>query len=192
MSENHYWFEWLQIRLLFDGYEVLPKKPNSYIESCIQAGSMDDPILVAKHADSYYVVNDQVIVAMYATVSQSPNALLYCKVVDYDASTFEHEQDLFPLQKRKKRRRAAQLKLQQRTRLMHELGLQGGCLYAKHREKIQRSCGYMRTGNVRHYVNTHPRRKTRSRDQYGAVFTPPKRDIMRIDRMNHQETDDKE
>lgn len=91
-------------------------------------------------------------------------------------------------QKRNKRRRTTQLKLLQRKRLMGDLGLQEGCVYDRHREKIQRSCGYMRTGNVRHFVCTHPRRKTKSRDRYGSVYTPPKRDIVRIDRMN--ESDD--
>ena len=93
---------------------------------------------------------------------------------------------------RNDRRRATQLKLLQRKRLMRQLGLQGGCVYARHRAKITLSTGYMRTGNVSHYVSTYPRRKTRSRDRYGSVYTPPKRDIVRIDRMNQQETDDKE
>ena len=87
-------------------------------------------------------------------------------------------------QNRNRRRRKTQLKLMQRKRLMGQLGLQGGCVYDKHRDKIQRSCGYMRSGNVSHFVSTHPRRKTRSRDRYGSVYTPPKRDIVRIDRMN--------
>jgi len=91
-------------------------------------------------------------------------------------------------QKRNKRRRTTQLKVLQRKRLMSDLGLQGGCIYDRHREKIQRSCGYMRTGNVSHFVSTHPRRKTKSRDRYGTVYMPPKRDVVRIDRMN--ETDD--
>lgn len=86
------------------------------------------------------------------------------------------------------RRQRTSLKLKKRKRLMALLGLQGGSVYEKHREKIGRSIGYMRTGNVSHFVSTKPRRKTRSRDRYGCVFTPPVRDVVRIDRMNDQLT----
>lgn len=48
------------------------------------------------------------------------------------------------------------------------------------------SLGYMRTGNVSHYVRTHMRNKTRSRGRYGRVFLPAKRDQTRIDLMNDQ------
>lgn len=45
------------------------------------------------------------------------------------------------------------VKLKQRKRLMDNLGMQGGTLYAKHRNKISNSLGYMRDGNVSHYVS---------------------------------------
>lgn len=51
-------------------------------------------------------------------------------------------------------------KLNQRKRLIEAYGLQQGTLYEKHREKISKSLGYMRDGNVRHFVAVRPRRKT--------------------------------
>ena len=87
---------------------------------------------------------------------------------------------------RDERRQRTTLKLRKRQRLMAMLGLQGGCVYEKHREKIGKSIGYMRTGNVSHFVSTKPRKKTRSRDRYGRVFTPPARNAARLDSMNAQ------
>lgn len=45
------------------------------------------------------------------------------------------------------------VKLEQRKKLMDSLGMQRGILYAKHRDKISTSLGYMRDGNVSHYVS---------------------------------------
>lgn len=42
--------------------------------------------------------------------------------------------------------------IKRRKRLARVLGLQNGSLYAKHREKFQRSAGYVRDGNLRHFV----------------------------------------
>lgn len=49
--------------------------------------------------------------------------------------------------------RRTRVKLKQRKRLTSTLGMQGGTLYAKHRDKISSSLGYMRDGNVSHYVS---------------------------------------
>ena len=87
---------------------------------------------------------------------------------------------------RDERRQRTALKLKKRQRLMAMLGLQGGCVYEKHRKKIGRSIGYMRTGNVSHFVSTKPPIKTRSRDRYGRVFTPPASDAVRLDSMDDQ------
>lgn len=43
-------------------------------------------------------------------------------------------------------------KVKQRERLAKNLGLQQGTLYQRHRDKISMSSGYMRDGNVTHYV----------------------------------------
>lgn len=49
--------------------------------------------------------------------------------------------------------RRTHVKLKQRKSLMDKLGMQGGTLYAKHRDKVTNSLGYMRDGNVSHYVS---------------------------------------
>lgn len=59
---------------------------------------------------------------------------------------------------RQERRRRTKVKLQQRERMIRDYGLQQGTLYAAHREKIQTSLGYMKTGNVRHYVAVRGKR----------------------------------
>ena len=87
---------------------------------------------------------------------------------------------------RNERRIKTARKLAQRVLLKKKLGLQGGCIYERHREKIEVSAGYMRTGNVSHFVSVRPTRKTRSRDRYGRVFSPSKRDAVRIENMNDQ------
>lgn len=43
-------------------------------------------------------------------------------------------------------------KLKRRKSLAVSLGLQQGTLYARHREKFQYSAGYVRDGNLRHFV----------------------------------------
>lgn len=55
--------------------------------------------------------------------------------------------------------RRTYVKLKQRERLMDSLGMQGGTLYAKHRDKISSSLGYMRDGNVSHYVSVRYTKK---------------------------------
>ena len=56
-----------------------------------------------------------------------------------------------------KRRWKEAVKLERRKRLTKALGLQQGSLYARHREKIEHSAGYMRDGNMRHYVACYPK-----------------------------------
>ena len=51
------------------------------------------------------------------------------------------------------RRYRTDCKLKHRNNLMKALGLQGGTIYERHRNKIQHSIGYMRDGNVSHYVS---------------------------------------
>ncbi|MBQ9348589.1 MAG: hypothetical protein IJT94_14845, partial [Oscillibacter sp.] len=55
---------------------------------------------------------------------------------------------------RAKRRKRTLLKQEKRLALMRALGMKGGMLYEKHRKKVQRSGGYMRDGNVSHFVST--------------------------------------
>lgn len=82
--------------------------------------------------------------------------------------------------KRSLRRYLTQKKLSKRIKLISELGLRKGLLFAKHREKIIRSPGYMRDGNIAHYAGTTPSVKTRSRNRYGKVLRPPKRDLVKL------------
>lgn len=45
-------------------------------------------------------------------------------------------------------------KLQKRVRLLHIFGARQGTLYRNQREKLDVSFGYMRDGNVTHYVQS--------------------------------------
>lgn len=92
---------------------------------------------------------------------------------------------------RNERRQRTMTKLKERVRLMTELGMQGGLLYHRHRMKIQSSAGYMRTGNVSHFVRVKKRPKTQSRNRYGSVFTPAKRNATKIDSMVEQLNDER-
>ncbi len=87
---------------------------------------------------------------------------------------------------RSERMRRTETKLAQRKALADDLGLQGGLLYKRHRDKLLLSRGFMRTGNVSHFISTRPAKKTRSRDRYGLVYDPAKRDAVRLDSMNDQ------
>lgn len=89
--------------------------------------------------------------------------------------------------RRMQRREHTLRKILKRKHLMDDLGLQSGCVYEKHRKKIGRSLGYMSAGHVSHFVATHPRRKTQSRNRYGSPFTPSRRDRARLDSMNIDE-----
>lgn len=77
---------------------------------------------------------------------------------------------------RAERRRRSQKKLLQRGEMMRRFGQQGGLVYEKHRRKIGRSLGYMRDGNVSHYVSVGFSRKTRDRDWYGPAVLRTRRD----------------
>lgn len=66
-------------------------------------------------------------------------------------------------------REAAARKMRRRREMMWAHGQQGGLLYEKHRRKIDRSLGYMRDGNVSHYVSVGFRPKTKDRNRYGSA-----------------------
>lgn len=70
---------------------------------------------------------------------------------------------------RAERRKATARKVNQREALMHSLGKKAGSLYNKRRQKIDRSTGYMRSGNVSRYAETKPTQKTNNRKGYGKV-----------------------
>jgi hypothetical protein len=66
------------------------------------------------------------------------------------------------------RRKRTAAKLLQRAEMMRCHGQMGGCIYEKHRNKIDHSLGYMRDGNVSHFVRVGFGNKTRDRNRYGA------------------------
>ena len=66
--------------------------------------------------------------------------------------------------------------MRRRGEMMRAHGQQGGLLYEKHRWKIDRSLGYMRDGNVSHYVSVGFRPKTKDRDRYGPARWLSRRD----------------
>ena len=78
-----------------------------------------------------------------------------------------------------RRKRTAQKQIK-RQGMMRTLGKQIGLDYDRHVEKVERSSGYMRDGNVSHYVATKPTLKTRDRSRMGPPFLPPHRDRKRM------------
>lgn len=80
------------------------------------------------------------------------------------------------MRNRADRRHMTQAKIARRQKLMKEHGQQGGLIDEKHRDKVNRSGGYMRDGNVTHYVAVGFHQKTRDRKRYSAVRILSKRD----------------
>lgn len=80
---------------------------------------------------------------------------------------------------RGERRYRTEVKLKERERLKKDLGLQGGTVYERHRNKINKSISYMRDGNVTHYVSpSHRSIKTRCKG-YRPSFMLPHRDTVK-------------
>ncbi len=69
---------------------------------------------------------------------------------------------------RAERRKRTARKLRQRAEMMRCHGQAGGLIYEKHRRKINHSLGYMRSGNVSHFVSVGFGQKTRDRNRCGA------------------------
>lgn len=59
------------------------------------------------------------------------------------------------------RRSRTRRKVKQRERMAKDFGLNGGTVFEKHRAKVRKSSGYMKDGNVSHYVSTKASRKTK-------------------------------
>ena len=60
-------------------------------------------------------------------------------------------------------------KMRKRSEMMRAHGQQCGLFDEKHRQKIDQSLGYMRDGNVTHYVSVGFRPKTKDRNRYGPA-----------------------
>lgn len=69
---------------------------------------------------------------------------------------------------RDERRRRTKNKQIQREQMIDDFGLNGGLLYERHQEKIKNSSGYMRDGNVSHYVQVGRNPKTKTKDAYAS------------------------
>ena len=85
-----------------------------------------------------------------------------------------------------RRREAAARKMRRRCEMMRAHGQQGGLIYEKHRRKIDRSLGYMRDGNVSHYVAVGFRPKTKDQANYGSARRPSLHDLRLEDRTSAQ------
>lgn len=68
-----------------------------------------------------------------------------------------------------RRRETATRKMRKRSKMMRDHGKQSGLFYERHRQKIDQSLGYMRDGNVTHYVSVGYRPKTKDRNRYGPA-----------------------
>ena len=78
-------------------------------------------------------------------------------------------------------------KMRRRGEMMRAHGQQGGLLYEKHRRKIDRSLGYMRDGNVSHYVSVGFRPKTKDRDRHGPARRLSRHDTRLENALREQE-----
>ena len=82
---------------------------------------------------------------------------------------------------RAERRRRTENKVKQREQLMSDLGMQQGTVYKRHREKIQESSGYMRDGNVSHFVACGYGTKTKNKNKrYGSKYNYSHHDAMQL------------
>ena len=59
------------------------------------------------------------------------------------------------------RRSKTERKIKQRERMMKNFGLNEGTTFAKHRAKVRKSAGYMKDGNVSHFVSVRASKKTK-------------------------------
>lgn len=93
---------------------------------------------------------------------------------------------------RAERRFNTERKLIHRKNMMKKLGQQGGTVYDKHIAKINKSLGYMRDGNVSHYVScgfgtrtkNSSRRGTPSSLEYKPRYDYKVHDQRQIDKEN--------
>ena len=87
---------------------------------------------------------------------------------------------------RGKRRDNTDKRVKKREKLIDAFGLHGGAIYERHCKKIEKSRGYIRDGNVTHFVKCGFNEKTRDRNRYGKVLMLSHRDKQKIDECNQQ------
>ena len=88
-----------------------------------------------------------------------------------------------------RRREAAARKMRRRSKMMCDHGKQGGLIYERHRRKIDRSLGYMRDGNVSHYVSVGFLPKTKDQGRYGPARRLSRHDTRLEDAAHTSEED---
>lgn len=87
------------------------------------------------------------------------------------------------------RRMARDKKIAKRKRIIEAGGLQGGSLYEKHRDKIEKNSGYLdKHGTILHYGcgTKHTQGKVRDRNSYDGTNNWKHRDIKQMDDMDQQ------
>lgn len=67
------------------------------------------------------------------------------------------------------RHRLTQNKINRRKNMVKTYGLQQGTDYTIQRQKIKESFGYVKDGNITHFVSLGFHQKTRNRNRYGKV-----------------------
>lgn len=77
-------------------------------------------------------------------------------------------------------------KIQKRVRLLRIFGVRQGTAYNKQREKLAVSYGYLRDGNVTHYIQVGFSEKTRDRNRYGKVLKWSHSDQIKISLLVHK------
>ena len=94
---------------------------------------------------------------------------------------------------RSERRELTKRKLKHREIMMKDLGTQGGLLYERHIEKVNKSSGYMRDGNVSHYVRCGFTIKTKNSAKhrtYGKGHIWSRHDKRQIDKVLESQIED--
>lgn len=89
---------------------------------------------------------------------------------------------------RAERRKRTKRKIHQREELAKTFGLNQGTVYERHRDKIENvSSGYMRDGNVSHFVSVNASKKTRRTGSYGPSIIYKHSDQLRYDSLSSSE-----
>ena len=83
---------------------------------------------------------------------------------------------------RAERRFNTERKLKYRKNLLKRFGKRDGSIFEKHRQKIDASLGYMRDGNVSHFVQCGSTKKTKNsaNKHYGPKYNWSWHDLKQI------------
>lgn len=91
------------------------------------------------------------------------------------------------MRSKRERRRFRRAKINKRMKVIKDTGFNGGMLYDKHTAKIEKSDGYLDSGNLMHYGRgSKYGEKTRDRNRYGKVEKWSYRDSKRLRSMQDE------